>query len=76
MRTTFDLPDELFRAAKSSAARRGISLKTLVATALEKELRAPNAARQKAHRVRLPLIPSKHPGHIKLTNAEIEELLG
>jgi predicted DNA-binding ribbon-helix-helix protein len=38
MRTTVDLPDQLFRELKALAARRGTSLKTLC-LAVEEELR-------------------------------------
>jgi len=38
MKTTIDLPDELFRRAKALAALRGESLKQLITESLEKEL--------------------------------------
>jgi hypothetical protein len=38
MRTTIDLPDDLFRRAKAEAAHRGIKMKDLFASVLEKEL--------------------------------------
>lgn len=38
MKTTIDLPDELFRKAKATAALRGESLKQLISTALKLEL--------------------------------------
>ncbi|MHC4393391.1 MAG: hypothetical protein ACYTFT_01515 [Planctomycetota bacterium] len=38
MRTTIDLPDDLFREAKATAALRGQSLKDLVAEALRERL--------------------------------------
>jgi len=41
MKTTLEMPDELFRRAKSVAAKRGLSLKHLVTTALERELAGP-----------------------------------
>jgi len=41
MKTTLEMPDELLRRAKTLAARRGLSLKQLVNTALERELKAP-----------------------------------
>lgn len=41
MKTTLEMPDELFRRAKVTAARRGQSLKQLVTTALERELAGP-----------------------------------
>ena len=42
MKTTLEMPDGLFRRAKSTAAQRGQSLKQLVTTALEKELAEPS----------------------------------
>jgi hypothetical protein len=36
MRTTVDLPDTLFRRAKATAAIRGVSLKDLLITAIER----------------------------------------
>ena len=41
MKTTLEMPDELFRRAKTVAAKRGLSLKQLVTTALERELEGP-----------------------------------
>jgi hypothetical protein len=43
MRTTVDIPDELFRRAKSEAALRGRKLKDLV----EEGLRRPSASRRR-----------------------------
>lgn len=39
MKTTLELPDDLFVEAKAAAARRRITLKTLFTRALERELR-------------------------------------
>lgn len=36
MRTTVDLPDELYRSVKTAAVERGVPFKTLVREALEK----------------------------------------
>jgi len=43
MRTTVDIPDELFRRAKSEAALRGRKLKDLVADGLRRVLEDPAA---------------------------------
>jgi hypothetical protein len=75
MRTTLDLPDGLFKEAKVNAARRGVSLKVLFAEALTRELHAPKEERSPRRRVRLPLVKSKRPGMLRLTNAQIETLL-
>jgi hypothetical protein len=41
MKTTLEIPDALFRRAKSKAAERGQSLKQLVTEALEEKLAGP-----------------------------------
>jgi hypothetical protein len=73
MRTTIDLPDALFRQVKSKAALRGETLKEFVQAAIEKEISTETAG--KLFRVKLPLLKSKKPKTLSLTNAEIENLL-
>jgi hypothetical protein len=73
MRTTIDLPDDLFRQVKSKAALRGETLKEFVQAAIEKEIST--EAPKKSFRVKFPLIKSKKPKTLSLTNAEIENLL-
>lgn len=41
MKTTLDLPDELFRQVKSTAASRGILMKAFITEALTEKLAAP-----------------------------------
>jgi predicted DNA-binding ribbon-helix-helix protein len=72
MRTTIDLPDALFCELKAVAARRGTSLKDIVCKAVEEEIRS--AERKSGRRVKFPLLGSKQPGTLHLTNAEIEDL--
>ncbi len=71
MRTTIDLPDPLFRELKAVAARRGTSLKDVIRAAVEEEIR--KTERKIGHRVKFPLLPSRKPGSLNLTNAEIED---
>jgi hypothetical protein len=73
MRTTIDLPDDLFRRAKSKAALRGETLREFVQSAVEKEILT--EPRLDSFRVKLPLIKSKKPKSLSLTNADIENLL-
>ena len=75
MRTTIDLPDALGKRMKIRAAQEGQSLKTLIARALERELSAPTPVRPAPHAVPLPVIKSRRPGSLKMTPAEISELL-
>jgi len=75
MRTTVELPENLFREIKVLAARQGRSIKEIVHRAIEKEV---SRSRRTAPRyaVKLPLIHSRHRGALRsMTNAEIEDLL-
>jgi hypothetical protein len=72
VRTTIDLPDPLFRELKAVAAHRGTSLKNLIRGAVEEEIR--KNARKTGRRVKFPLLDSREPGSLKITNAEIEDL--
>ena len=48
MKTTLEIPQDLFRDAKATAAKRGITLKKLFTEALEEKLRAPDEVQGKA----------------------------
>ena len=70
MKTTVEIPDELFRAAKATAARDGSKLKDLVADGLRLVLRKTRLERR---RLRFPLIPGKPEG-ARLTAARVNEI--
>ncbi|HEY3319175.1 MAG TPA: hypothetical protein VGP72_01705 [Planctomycetota bacterium] len=74
MKTTVEIPEELLQLAKADAERRGVTLTDLVTEALSHELRPAKIA-QSARRVKFPLIHSRTPGQLNLTNRQIEELL-
>ena len=74
MRTTVDLPDPLFRQVKSVAALRGSTLKEFIQDALRQAI-ITGGRRGRRHKIRLPVIRSKHPGGLHLTNADIEDHL-
>ena len=73
MRTTVDLPDPLFRQVKSEAALRGSTLREFIQEALRQAVTSDRRLRRR--RIKLPLVHSKHPGTLRLTNAEIEDHL-
>jgi hypothetical protein len=66
------LPDELLKRAKIAAVERGVTLKELMREALAKELAA--ATTPAPRRVEFPIFPSKRPGTMNLTNADIARL--
>jgi hypothetical protein len=72
MRTTVDIPDPTYRKLKSKAAAQGLSVKQLILHGVEKELET--GTRQKK-RIRLPIVRSKRPGTLQLTNQQIYEII-
>jgi hypothetical protein len=74
MKTTIDINSRLFKRAKIYAAQNGETLKTIIESALAHELSGTKMPRQK-RRVAFPILKSKRPGTLNLTNAQIEEFL-
>lgn len=73
MHTTVDLPDPLFRELKATAARRGTSLKAVILAAVEEEIRSKEG--KAGRKLKFPLLSSREPGSLNLSNAEIDDLL-
>jgi hypothetical protein len=71
MRTTVDIPDGTYRRLKSKAAQQGCSVKELILRGVEKELALMRARR----RVRLPIVRSKEPGTLRISNEEIYDIV-
>ena len=67
-----DIPDPTYRELKAKAARRGCSVKDLILESVQNELR-PRSRRK--GRIKLPLVHSKEPGTLRLTNEEIYEII-
>jgi hypothetical protein len=74
MRTTVDIPVPFYRRLKSAAALRGCSVKELVLRGVRGELEVAEV-RRKRKAIRLPIIDSKRPGWLQLTNRKINEIL-
>ena len=74
MRTTLEFPDALARRAKTAAVQRGISLKALVTKAVEHDLDTA-ASKPSGRALRFPLVGSRKPGAMRLTPAEVHEIL-
>jgi hypothetical protein len=73
MRTTIDIPDELYREAKARAALDGVKLKDLFTEALREKLRAP-APKARRHRTKFPIIKSTRTDK-KITDEMVKEAL-
>ncbi|MFW5695752.1 MAG: hypothetical protein ACOCYB_11330 [Alkalispirochaeta sp.] len=74
MRTSIDLPDELFRHAKALSSLRGITLKALITRALEHELESATVT-IRPRRVRFPIVPSSRPGWAHVTSDRIAQIM-
>lgn len=57
MKTTVEIPDNLFRAVKAEAAARGLSLKTFLTEALKEKLSQPPARKSNTWPVPPPRVP-------------------
>ena len=66
MKTTLEIPDKVFRRAKSKAAEQGIPLRQFVTEAVEEKLRAASGRGQKPW--------MKHVGKLKDLHEETERL--
>jgi hypothetical protein len=76
MRTTIEIPDDLFRRAKATAALRGSTLKDLVVRALEREFaRQPPELKKGRTTTKLPVLPWKGKKNLDLTNFNFDDLL-
>ncbi|TVQ96991.1 MAG: hypothetical protein EA403_15435 [Spirochaetaceae bacterium] len=74
MRTSIDLPDDLFRSAKALSSLRGVTLKTLITRAVERELESATV-QFRPRRVEFPLVRSRRPGSVAVTSNMIADLL-
>jgi hypothetical protein len=70
MKTTLEIPDSIFRRAKSKAAKQGISLRQFVTDALRDKLKSAAMA------TRQPWIkPSTRPGSMRPANRQMDALI-
>ncbi len=76
MRTTLDLPDDVFRQLKAEAALRGLKLKQLLTDIVRASLSCPPDAGAVRRRSPLPVI-RRSTGHVhpSLSSRQIESIL-
>jgi hypothetical protein len=71
MRTTLDIPDELYQQAESKAAREGIAVGDLIAQGLRLALHEPPVTGRQ--RIAFPLIHSARPGTLGVEQVQAAE---
>ncbi|UWZ86569.1 hypothetical protein [Occallatibacter riparius] len=72
MRTTIDIPDETYRELKVKAAREGKTFREIALRAIKRELEIVGG--EPAEKFEIPVIRSRNPGTLDLTNEQIDEL--
>ena len=75
MRTTIELPDEVFQQAQQQAAQRGLDVNQFISTAVTKMVQAsqPPTPQPGGRRVEFPIIKGKG-AVLRLTSDEIAEI--
>ncbi len=74
MRTTIDIPDELYRKLKVKAAVEGESVREIAVRGIRREIEQSPAPRVK--RLSQPILKSYAPGSIRIDNEQIYDLIG
>ncbi|HTY83192.1 MAG TPA: hypothetical protein VMB19_03190 [Silvibacterium sp.] len=72
MRTTIDIPDEMYRELKVKAATGGQTVREIALRGIQRELE--EGEKRPVQKLKLPLIHSSRPGTLELTNEQIDEL--
>jgi len=78
MLTNVELPDALYEKSEAVAASRGTTVQELIVEAVKKEVAAsiPSVlSGEQGRRVQLPIIRSKRPGTLDLSNFDFDDLL-
>jgi hypothetical protein len=75
MKTTLDIPESILLKTQAVAEKSGHSVEDIVIRALERELSDESGESVPGHRVQLPLIVSKQPGKLDLSNFDFDDLL-
>jgi hypothetical protein len=74
MRTTIDIPDELFRAVKAKAALEGRTLKAIMLEGLQQAVQKPPVRKRKLRKVKFPIIEGNEDGRV-VTNDMVQKAI-
>jgi len=72
MRITVSIPAATYQRLKSEAARQGCTIQKLIRSTIEQKL--PSRPRKKGQ-IELPILHSKQPGTLRLTNEDIYSMI-
>ncbi len=75
METTVNLPDALFERSATVAASRGTTVEQLIVQTIAKEVGVCHSNSAGNGEVELPVLSSKRPGTLDLSNFDFDDLL-
>ena len=75
MRTTFDIPDEIYKNVKRLAVEENTTVKQIVLDALQMAIQK-RMAQAPPGRMKLPIIRSSRPGTLDIDNEKIYDIIG
>jgi hypothetical protein len=75
MRTTIELPKDMYAKTEEMARQKGMTVQEMIVRVLEKELTLDEPRTGVRHTVEFPLIHSKHPGTLDLSQFNFDDLL-
>jgi hypothetical protein len=74
MRTTIDIPDDIYRKLKVKAATEGQTVRQIALRGIQREL--DDSAARPVRRLTAPILKSYAPGSIRIDNEQIYDLIG
>jgi len=74
MRTSLDIPDDLFRKLKIHAAQEGVTLREIALRGIRREMEQPEE--KPARRLKKPILKSYAPASIDIDNEQIYDTIG
>ncbi len=74
MRTTIDIPDDVYRKLKVKAAHEGVAVRRIVLRSIHREISHPPET--SLRRLTEPILKSYAPGSIRIDNEQIYDLIG
>jgi hypothetical protein len=75
MRTTVELPEEIYRRTERAAQERGVTVDALITDALEREFGVEPGRVPVRKRVKFPILESNQPGTLDLSDFNFDDLL-
>jgi hypothetical protein len=75
MRTSLEIPDDIYRQMKVRAATEGTTMREIILAGVEMRLQIGGVSARKEERQRFPVVRSRNPGSLKLGEEGVYEYI-